>query len=108
MVRPWHIDRAGRRGAVMALDTLFRLFFHLTLALSCACLLQAERPFLPQPELAIVPVGLLIFVGMLVEKRWAMSDTLANLLGVLIAVGGVWWMLVQVYAPTGGVIIPLP
>src|SRR5262249_53396419 len=54
------------------------------------------------------PVGALIFVGMLTEKRWAMSDALANLLGVLIAVGGVWWMLVQIYAPTGSVIIPLP
>ena len=38
----------------------------------------------------------------------ALPDVAANLLGVVIASGGVWWMLIQIYSPTGALVIPLP
>jgi transglutaminase-like putative cysteine protease len=92
----------------MRLDNLFRFFDHAALAFSCACLLQAERGFLPVPELAILPVACVVFVAFFVEGRWALAQGAANLLGVLIALCGIWWMLIQVYSPSGPVVLPLP
>jgi hypothetical protein len=90
------------------LDELYRLFNHAVLALSCACLLQAEKQFLPALDLAIPPVVFVIFVAFLAERRWTLPDVAANLLGVLIAVATVWWMFDQVRSPTGPIVLPLP
>src|SRR5262245_52943711 len=92
----------------MRLDTWFRLFNHATLALACACLLQSERQFVPGAELLIVPVVGVVLVAFLVEGRWTMPDVAANLCGVAIAAGGVWWVLEQVYNPNGPVVLPMP
>jgi transglutaminase-like putative cysteine protease len=92
----------------MRLDTWFRLFNHATLALACACLLQSERQFVPGAELLIVPVVGVVLVAFLVEGRWTMPDAAANLCGVAIAAGGVWWVLEQVYNPNGPVVLPMP
>src|SRR4051794_35927231 len=92
----------------MLIDTAFRLFSHAALALSCACLLQAEDQYLPAPELATAPVVVTILLAFVVERRWVMPDALANLFGVAIAAGGAWWMIEQVYSPSGPIVLPLP
>ncbi len=92
----------------MSLETVSRLCQHLSLALSCVCLLLAEQLFIPEPELAIAPVLVLIVLAYQVEGRWIMADRAANLFGVLIALCSVWWMLYQFYKPTGPIILPLP
>ncbi len=92
----------------MSLDTLFRLFNHAALAMSCACLLQAERLFMPGPELAIVPVAGVIFIAFGVERRWALTNGGANLCAVFIALGGTWWIFMQIYSPSGPVVLPMP
>jgi hypothetical protein len=86
----------------------YRLFSHAALALSCACLLQAEQQFLPAPDVAIPPVVFVIFVAFLAEGRWTIPDRAANACGLLIAGGGIWWMIHQVYSPSGPVVLPLP
>ena len=92
----------------MLVDTFYRLFSHAALAFSCACLLEAEQQFLPAPEWAIPPVLVVIGLAFFLEGRWSLPDTAANVFAVLIAAGGVWWLVEQVYRPSGPVVLPLP
>ena len=92
----------------MRLGTLVRLCHHLSLALACTCLLQAERLYLPWAELAILPVTAIILLAFAIGGRWSIPNRLANLLALLIMAGGIWWMFLQIYDPTGLPILPLP
>jgi hypothetical protein len=92
----------------MRLDTLYRLFNHAALALSCACLLQSERQFIPVAEMAIMPVIGIVLFAWLIEGRWTMPNGAANLFGVLIGLCGLWWMLLQIYNPSGPIVLPMP
>src|SRR5579872_1729826 len=79
----------------MRLDVVYRLLNHLTLALACACLVEAERPFLPALSFCLPPFLGLVVVAYLTEGRWVLPVWGANLLGALIAAGAVVWLVVQ-------------
>ena len=80
----------------MRLDVAYRLFNHLTLGLACACLIEAERPFLPGLAFCLAPFLGLVAVAFLTEGRWVLPVWGANVLGALIAGGAVAWVVVQV------------
>jgi hypothetical protein len=69
-----------------------RLLRHVTLALSCACLIQAEEYFLPQLQWALIPLSVLFLLSFFAEGRWILPAWGANLLGVAIAIGGGVWL----------------
>jgi hypothetical protein len=79
----------------MRLDVVYRLLNHLTLALACACLVEAERPFLPALTFCLAPFLGLVVVAYLTEGRWVLPVWGANVLGALIAAGAVGWLVVQ-------------
>jgi hypothetical protein len=79
----------------MRLDTAFRLSFYVTLALACACLVQADLYFLP---LLAYATPLLVGAFVLAWRKegvWEINETAANYLGLLIALGGAGWVVFQ-------------
>src|SRR5262249_38241217 len=80
----------------MDLDRWFRLSCYLTLGLSCAALVFAESFFLPGLSVCLAPVLALVLLGWWVEGRWSLSVRGANFLGLIIAAGGVTWLVTQV------------
>jgi transglutaminase-like putative cysteine protease len=80
---------------VMRLELLYRLLTYLTLALACAGLIEAERPFLPGLVFCLAPLLGLMAVAFLTEGRWVLPVWGANVLGVVIAAGAVGWVVVQ-------------
>jgi hypothetical protein len=76
----------------MALEHWFRLSCYVTLALSCSALVFAEAPFLPDLPICLPPVLALLLLAWWVERRWRLPNWGANVLGVLIAIGGVAWL----------------
>lgn len=85
----------------MRLDLAYRLFSHGALALASACLVQAEEPFLPGLPTWLIPYLAFVALAFVTEGRWVLPAWGANLLGLLIAGGGVWWMLDQVEQAEG-------
>ncbi len=79
----------------MSLERWFRLSAYLTLGLSCAALVFAEVPFLPDLQICLAPVLLLLVLSWWVEGRWRLPNWGANILGVLIAAGGAAWLATQ-------------
>jgi transglutaminase-like putative cysteine protease len=79
----------------MFLHRCFRLLGYLTLALSCAALIFAEAPFLPDLQFCLLPLLALLLVAWWVEGRWSLPVWGANLLGLLIAGGGASWLVTQ-------------
>jgi transglutaminase-like putative cysteine protease len=79
----------------MPLEHWFRLSQYLTLGLSCAALVFAETPFLPELQLFLAPVLALLLLAWWVEGRWCLPNWGANILGLLIAAGGVTWLVSQ-------------
>jgi transglutaminase-like putative cysteine protease len=79
----------------MRLDVVYRLLNHLALGLACACLIEAERPFLPGLVFCLAPFLGLVAVAFLAEGRWVLPVWGANVLGALIAAGAVGWVVVQ-------------
>jgi transglutaminase-like putative cysteine protease len=79
----------------MSLEHGFRLSQYLTLGLSCAALVFAEVPFLPELQLCLAPVLALLLLAWWVEGRWNLPNRGADLLGLLIAAGGVIWLVTQ-------------
>jgi transglutaminase-like putative cysteine protease len=79
----------------MSLEHWFRLSQYLTLGLSCAALVFAETPFLPELQLFLAPVLALLLLAWWVEGRWCLPNWGANILGALIAAGGVTWLVQQ-------------
>jgi transglutaminase-like putative cysteine protease len=87
----------------MVLQRWYRLLGYLTLALSCACLIQAEMLLLPGMQLCLPPLLLLIVIAYGVEGRWTLSVRGANFLGVLIVVGTTAWLYMESTDPTSWV-----
>ena len=79
----------------MSLEHWFRLSQYLTLGLSCAALVFAEVPFLPELQLCLAPILALLFLAWWIEGRWSLPNWGANILGSLIAAGGVIWLVTQ-------------
>jgi hypothetical protein len=79
----------------MSLDRGFRLSSSLTLGLSCAALVFAEVPFLPDLPICLPPVLALLLLAWWVEGRWRLPNWGANVLGFIIAAGGVIWLMGQ-------------
>jgi hypothetical protein len=73
----------------MRLDVVYRLLNHLTLALACACLVEAERPFLPALTFCLAPFLGLVVVAYLTEGRWVLPVWGANVLPPAPSAG--WW-----------------
>jgi transglutaminase-like putative cysteine protease len=80
----------------MNLDRWFRLSCYLTLGLSCAALVFAESFFLPGLSVCLAPVLALLLLAWWVEGRWSLSVRGVNFLGLIIAAGGVTWLVTQV------------
>ncbi|HTU23470.1 MAG TPA: transglutaminaseTgpA domain-containing protein [Gemmataceae bacterium] len=76
----------------MSLDHWFRLSGYLALALSCAALVFALAPFLPDLQICLPPVLALLLLAWWVEGRWRLPNWGANLLGVFIVAGGFAWL----------------
>jgi hypothetical protein len=79
----------------MALECWFRLSQYLTLGLSCTALVFAETPFLPELQICLAPVLALLFLAWWVDGRWGLPNWGANLLGLLIVAGGLYWLMTQ-------------
>ncbi len=79
----------------MSLEHWFRLSQYLTLGLSCAALVFAEVPFLPELQLFLAPILALLFLAWWIDGRWSLPNWGANILGSLIAAGGVVWLVTQ-------------
>jgi hypothetical protein len=79
----------------MSLERWFRLSGYLTLGLACSALVFAETPFLPDLQLCLAPVLVLLLLAWWLEGRWSLPAWGANLLGALIAVGGLCWLATQ-------------
>src|SRR5581483_9865171 len=79
----------------MSLKEWFRLSQYLTLGLSCTALVFAEDLFLPELQLCLAPVLALLLLAWWVEGRWHLPNWGANILGVLIAGGGITWLVTQ-------------
>ncbi len=80
----------------MTLNKAFRLSTYLSLAFSTACLGYTERLHLPNEALGFYPALIvLFFVAFVVEERWAMPKTTANLvaIGIIFAFGG--WLALE-------------
>src|SRR5205823_9698424 len=58
--------------------------------------------------LLITPLPALMLVAALVQDRWVLPVWLANVLGVVVAVGGVAWMGWHVFGPSAPWLLPLP
>ncbi len=79
----------------MPLEHWFRLSQYLTLGLSCAALVFAEVPFLPELQFCLAPILALLFFAWWIEGRWIVPNWGANILGSLIAAGGLTWLVTQ-------------
>ena len=79
----------------MALQHWFRLSQYLTLGLSCAALVFAEVPFLPELQFCLAPVLALLLLAWWVEGRWSLPNWGANILALLIIAGGATWLVTQ-------------
>jgi transglutaminase-like putative cysteine protease len=76
----------------MSLRHSHRLLPYVSLALAGLCLFVAEHPFLPYLWL-----GMPVYLGLLglawyLEDRWRLPLWGSNSLGILIALGTVWWL----------------
>jgi transglutaminase-like putative cysteine protease len=79
----------------MSLERWFSLLQYVTLGLSCTALVFAEEPFLPELQICLAPVLVLLLVAWWVEGRWALPNWGANILGGLIAAAGFSWLVKQ-------------
>jgi hypothetical protein len=79
----------------MSLDRWFRLSSYATLGLSCLTLVFGETAFLPDLQVYVAPVLALLVLAWWVEGRWSLPAWGANVLGVLIAGGGITWLVMQ-------------
>jgi hypothetical protein len=87
----------------------YRLLCHVTLALSCVCLVHAELFFMPELQFALLPLLALVLTACFAEGRWVLPVWGANLLGLLIAAGGAWWMAYQLGQSDNPLLdVPLP
>src|SRR5579883_942693 len=77
----------------MSLEHWYRLLGYLTLGLSCAALVLAEAPFLPDLQFCLAPVLALLLLGWWFEGRWSLPNRGADLLGLLIVIAGTIWVL---------------
>jgi hypothetical protein len=75
----------------MPLPRLFRLSFFLSLGVSTLTLAYASQVQNPELDIYYFMIGLLIVLAGLTEDRWRMSNLVANLLGVVIAVACAGW-----------------
>src|SRR5579875_1150084 len=91
----------------MAPERWFSLSQYLTLGLACAALVFAETPFLPELHICLVPVLALLWLAWWVEGRWSLPNWGANLLGLLIAAAGLFWLTTQL-SDDGFVLAHLP
>jgi transglutaminase-like putative cysteine protease len=74
------------------LERWFRLLNHATLGLASLCLVYAEGPFLPGVHLLMVPVAVLLLLAWWTEGRWVLPAWGANVLALLILLGGAAWL----------------
>ncbi len=77
----------------MLFETTYRWSFYLTLALACCCLAVSETHFFP-----LYPCTLPLVLGAFVlawrkEGEWVLGESVANYLGIVIAVGAAGWIL---------------
>ena len=77
----------------MPFDTAYRWSFYVSLGLACCCLALAEMHFFP-----LFPVALPLVMGVFVlawrkEGVWVLGESVANYLGILIAIGAAGWIL---------------
>jgi hypothetical protein len=79
----------------MTLDRCFHLLEYLTLGLSCVALVFAEAPFLPDLQICLAPVLMLLLLAWWMQGRWSLPNWGANILGLVIAAGGVFWLVRQ-------------
>src|SRR5262245_40192909 len=75
---------------------MYRLLYHLTLALAGLCLTIAVAPFLPEAWLVAPVYLLLVGLAWRVEGRWSLPNWAANLVGLLIAASAGWWMTARI------------
>jgi hypothetical protein len=79
----------------MSLESWSRLLAHATLALACACLIEAEAPFVPGLQACLAPVVVLVLLAFWSEGRWSLPAWGANVLGLVIAAGATAWLTLQ-------------
>ncbi len=79
----------------MAIPSLFRLSFFITLALACVTLTVANLFFLPLLPIFLGGVLVLIAYAWHSGERWQLSEQAANHLGIVIALGTLGWILFQ-------------
>jgi hypothetical protein len=79
----------------MSLEHWFRLSQYLTLGLSCAALVFAEIPFLPELQLCLAPALALLLLAWWADGRWSLPNRAADVLGLLIAAGCITRLVTQ-------------
>jgi transglutaminase-like putative cysteine protease len=82
----------------MRLDLAFRLSTYVTLAFAAGCLAYAEDKYVPGVAWFGVAAGVALVVAYILEGRWTMPNSAANLLGGVIAVGTGAWVAVRAFA----------
>jgi transglutaminase-like putative cysteine protease len=88
---------------------LRRFLEHLPLCVGAICLLAAGFPFYDPRLLPLLwPLPPLMLAAALFQGRWVLPAWAANLLGVVIAGGGVAWMGWHVFGPSAPWLLPLP
>ncbi len=86
----------------------FHRSMYITLGLACACLGYAESQFLPEINVFVAVVGVLLAVAYALEGRWALSIKAANVLGCVIGAIAAVWVTYQLVRPYGALIDQLP
>src|SRR5262249_12860438 len=94
---------------------MYRLLYHLTLALAGLCLSFALAPFLAEAWALAPPYVLLVALAWRVEGRWSLPNWAATVIGLLLAAGAGWWMTLRVDAeeewvrdvPIAAALVPL-
>ncbi|MHB1425144.1 MAG: hypothetical protein ACYC3I_18390, partial [Gemmataceae bacterium] len=79
----------------MSLDRWFHLSEYLTLGLSFAALVFAEAPFLPDLQICLAPSLMLLLLAWWLQGSWNLPNWGANILGLIIAAGGIVWLATQ-------------
>jgi transglutaminase-like putative cysteine protease len=92
----------------MQLDAVFRLSTYLTLALASLCLGMTEEPFIPSMMLFLIPIEGLLLLAFALERRWTLTSTASNLIGVVIALGSVLWIISSLMSPANQIIEEAP